>query len=327
MSPGVSALDDEFTALTQAHAVRQARLAAVFITFALMYAASSVWMLIGAPRSVDVIVSVSTPAIWLMIVAMWHSFPPTRFGGTVWRQADKRLLAEHSWRETSVRVLNTRGTVLVLPGGEYVRVGLRPAAREVVVRAGRVFLAGPDDGGRLAVRVDGLHAAWTARRIPPLEATAALPSDDPIATIWLRPLTSPVLPVAFAFVALGSVLTMIGAVLPPWDWGAFARSSAMVVFAVAGWWWIRQPRRLRHTEPWIRAEATVASWRVRWNGLADGTVTLDLPDGRRCTAHLCRAPLDLFADVRQEQVLWVAGNVVGFPHYPVLALAKLSPRT
>jgi hypothetical protein len=26
----------------------------------------------------------------------------------------------------------------------------------------------------------------------------------------------------------------------------------------------------------------------------------------------------------QEQVLWVSGNVVGFPHYPVLAIAKLT---
>lgn len=326
MSPGGSALDDEFTALTYAHSVRQIRLVTFFVTFAMAYAAISVWALIGAPRPVELVVSVGSPAIWLVIVAMWYLLPPTRFSGTAWRQADKRLLAKHSWRETSVRVLITPGTILVLPGGEYVRVPRLPAAaREVVVRAGRVFLVGPDDNGRLAVRVDGLHAAWAACRTPPVEASAALPSDDPIATIWLRPLTSPWLPTAFGFMALGSALTMVGAGLPPWDWVAFARSSAMMVFAVAGLWRIRQPRRLRHTEPWVRAEATVSSWRARWNGLADGTVTLDLPDGRRCTAQLRRAPLDLFADVRQERGLWVSGNVVGFPHYPVLATAELTP--
>lgn len=86
--------------------------------------------------------------------------------------------------------------------------------------------------------------------------------------------------------------------------------------------------RLRPREPWTRAEAVDVSWRVRRNGLADGTATLVLPDGRGFTARLDRAPLDLFANVVREKALWVAGNrVVGFPHYPVVATARFGNST
>jgi hypothetical protein len=55
------------------------------------------------------------------------------------------------------------------------------------------------------------------------------------------------------------------------------------------------------------------------------TVTLNFPDGRRFTARIRRAPLGLFANAVREKTLWVADNwVVGFPHYPVAAIARFT---
>jgi hypothetical protein len=51
-------------------------------------------------------------------------------------------------------------------------------------------------------------------------------------------------------------------------------------------------------------------------------------DGQRYTAHLEGVPVDLFANAWRAETLWVAGNgVVGFPDYPVIAFACLTPKS
>lgn len=84
--------------------------------------------------------------------------------------------------------------------------------------------------------------------------------------------------------------------------------------------------RLRDAGPWHRAEAGVPGWTTRANGVADGTIALRFPDGHRYTVHLERAPLDLFATAWREEALWLApGGVVGFPDYPIAAVARVEP--
>jgi hypothetical protein len=192
------------------------------MTLGLMFGIAALWVTIVMPEGAGVL------GVLLIAFAgavqLWHERTPPAAGGLTWRAATSKLLAEQPWRETPAKVLNTRGTVLVFPGGEYVRVTGLPAAP---------------------------------------------PTGDVIADMWLR-------------------------------------------FFVER----------------FRAEAVDVSWRVRRNGLADGTATLVLPDGRGFTEQLDRAPLDLFANVVREKALWVAGNrVVGFPCYPVVATARLGNGT
>jgi hypothetical protein len=62
--------------------------------------------------------------------------------------------------------------------------------------------------------------------------------------------------------------------------------------------------------------------------LANGTVALRFPDGRRFTAQFDKASVDLFANVAHDRVLWVSDNgVVGYPYYAVLAAARLTPQS
>lgn len=328
-SLGSSALADEFTALSYAQSVRQARVNVFFVLVALAFYAAAFWLGVEG-KDLGLGFLALGALLWLNV----FSFYPDLVRPTTWRPASRRLLAEQPWRETAVRVLNTNGTKLYLTGGEYIKVqALPPAVREMIVRAGRVWLVGPDAKGRLAVRVDGLLTAWPARRIPPLQGTAALPTGEPITRILLRPLTDSRRSVAFAALAFIAILQMIASILPParnWSW--FAAAVVMLVGSVVGFALTRRLRRLfissHVTDPWIRAGATVTSWRVRRNGLVAGTVALTLPDGRALTAHLDRAPLDLFANVHQEKALWLAGDrVVGFPYYAVVAFARLTPAT
>lgn len=329
-SLGASALDDEFTALAHVQSVRQFRVQVLVALAGLMLVAAEVWL--GLKKAM-VGLSLVTLGAFVVLVLIGSVYPAW-MRPTTWRPATRRLLTQQPWRETAVRVLNTRGTKLYLAGGGYVKVNaLPPAVREIVVRAGRVWLVGPDARGRLAIRVPGLLRAWPARRIPPVQGSAALPTGEPIMRILLRPVTRSGQSVAYAAIAFGAVLQMIASILPPArNWVPFFIAVVTLVCAVAGSVSTRRLWRLYSThhanDPWIRAGAAVSSWRVRWNGFVAGTVVLTLPDGRVLIAHLNRAPLDLFANVRQENALWIAGDhEVGFPHYGIVAFARLAPAT
>jgi hypothetical protein len=261
----------------------------------------------------------------LVLAIFWRVDVRLEPSALEWRPMPRQLLAEQPWRETPALVLNSRGTVLVLPDGEYLRVrGLPQPVREVVVRTRRGWLVGPDAEGRLVVRVDGLYMPWPARRIPPQHATAALPTSELIATMWVSLHHAPARAV-FALMGVATLFRVVATAIPPVRWWDVLVTVAYMVAVAISWSWFRHFDRLRHTGPWVQADAETTALRTHRNGLADGTIALRLPDGRRFTAHLDRAPLDLFANVAHDRTLWVADNgVVGYPYYPVVAAARLT---
>jgi hypothetical protein len=303
--------------------MRQARLWVLYVAASLVIAA--VVILVPGLSDMDML---RPAAMGLAVGGAQAGF--LRLGTTVtWTAATKALLAGHPWRETPVRVLNARGTILYLYSGEYIRVRrLPPLVRELVVRTGRVWLVGPDAKGRLAVRVDGLYTVWPAQRIPPRPGTAALAVNEPIAAMGTRLAMERLRP-AFGFflalIALYTVMAVFGTIFDG-EWWWFLYVVVYVVIVLGFWSSYRALKRLSPTGPWVRATASEPTWQVRWNGTATGTVVLDFPDGRRFAAHIDRAPLDLFVNVQREKALWMAANgVVGFPHYPSVALARLVP--
>jgi len=319
------ALEDDFTArlfavsVRRTHAVRLLT-ACIFLLLAVTYAG-----FFALDRVIWPVGAAAYPLYVATYLRMGSLIEP---GTTRWESAMERLLATQPWRETPVLVLNTRGTVLVLPGPEYVRVaGLSAAAREVVVRTGRVAVVGPDAQGTLAVRVDGWYLPRPARRVAPVHATAALPVGEPIAAMWVRSIVD-AMHRSFVATTMFALTAAIVALSPTTPWWGFLTVAVNVAAAALAGLRLRHVRRLRHTGPWVRADAETTSWHARRNGLADGTVALRFPDGRRLTAHLHDAPINLFANVAHEKTLWVADHdVVGFPHYPVVAVARLTPVT
>jgi hypothetical protein len=321
------ALEDEFTAQRLAVSVRQARVSMLCWVILLVWAAASCLALV-APVLAGVAVPAGQLALPLVVATFWRVGTRIEPSAVEWRPVLGQLLAEQRWRETPALVLNLRGTVLALPGGEYIRVsGLPQTVREMVVRARRVWVVGPDAAGRLAVRVDGMYVPWPARRVPPPRATAALPTDDSIVAMWMR-LHLPPARAVFTVIGALTLLRVAVTAIPPWRWWDILVTVAYVLALVPCWSWLRYFARLRHSGPWVRADAEIQSWQARRNGLANGTVALRFPDGRRFTAQFDKAPVDLFANVAHDRVLWVSDNgVVGYPYYAVLAAARLTPQS
>jgi hypothetical protein len=269
------------------------------------------------------------------IVGMWQAFRHFMPASMRWIAAARRLLSDEPWRATPATVLDTRGTVLVLPDGGHVRVyGLPAAGREVVVRAGRVWVVGPDAAGWLAVRVDGLHTPWPARRVASRNAAPATPTTEPIVTAWGRHLVARARGDLW-FTVVGAVVISGVAVLTGVPWliaVAVVCGAGCVAYTARA---ASRATRVRDAGPWRRADATVPSWDSRRNGCGDGSIALRFPDGHRFTAHLENVPLDLFANAWREEALWVAGDMsgppvsglVGFPDYPVAAFARITQDT
>ncbi|MFI7676823.1 hypothetical protein [Actinophytocola sp. NPDC049390] len=283
--------------------------------------ALSAWMWRGAP-----VVGLAVGAA--MLVGGWQTAARGSQPGHAWIVAARRLLTDEPWRETPATVLATRGTVLALPGGEHVRVyGLDAPARDVVVRAGRVRVVGPDASGWLAVRVDGLHTPWPAKVVSPVRAGPASPSAEPVVAAWGRHVVGAARgDLAFAvLLAVGMLVATV--LLGEWVFAAVAAAGGVVVAAVLGLR-LRKAVRLCGASNWRRATVVRTSWTTRQYGTADGTVELAFPDGHRYTAELVGVPVDLLATAWREETLWVAdGGVVGFPDYPLAAFATFTPVT
>lgn len=324
----MTALSDELTATSLTRSMRSTRLVGALLAFSLGYLVVGVWLVIASP-DVGGAVLVGFSGVFLAGTAVVTFVSTPTLSTVLWQPGTRALLAGEPWRAVPARVLNTTGTTLWLGEGQYLRVRMMPAAvREMVARAERVWVAGPDAKGRLVVRVDGLSTLWTARQAPPVEATAAPPTGQPVMDMWLGPATDRRQAVFAAVMVFAGVLELLLVLPPDSDKRMAAFGVGVMAYGAARWLWIRRYRRLLPSGSWVRARATAPAWRVRWSGSADGTVALELPDGRRLTAHLTRAPLDLFDLVAREEALWLAGDtVVGFPHSPVLARAKLFPVT
>lgn len=277
-----------------------------------------VWLWTVAP-----VVAVACLAAGL--IGTWQFLAQNVPGSSGWPRAARRMLSEQPWRELPVTVLDLRGTVVALSDGQQVRVyGLPRAAREVAVRAGRIWAVGPDRGW-FAVRVDGLHTPWPARRVKARQAVPATPGTEPVVILWTRHLVGGARgDLWYALVGTAAVAAAAVVVGELWFVAAVVVGGAVAVALAARQ--LRRAVRLRDAGPWHRAEASVPSWTNRLNGVGDGTIALRFPDGHRYTAHLERVPLDLFATAWREEVLWVApGGVVGFLDYPVAAFAHVVP--
>lgn len=314
---GETALADETTARLFAALVRGKRLLAGYVLLAVAVMVAILSGTVLGLAFAACFVAVFGTLLWgkeeLVLRVLW------------WPPAMRRLLATQPWRAMPVMVLQRRGTVLALPDGAHVRVyGLSAAGCEVVIRARRVWLVGPDDAGWLAVRVDGLHTPLPARLVRARHAPAAGPNGLVIVTAWVENVRTAMRlgVVAMALVVPGAVSN----ILSGGRWWSYP-VLAMVLFSGGVQLWVSlRFRRLRHTGPWVRSEVVATEWESRWDGSASGTVTVRFPDGKLFDARIDRAPVDLFVDARQEKVLWgTADGVVGFPYYPVAARATFTP--
>lgn len=115
------------------------------------------------------------------LIATWQYFAQHLPGSLGWSRSAGRLLAAQRWRELPATVLDRRGTVVALPDGSQLRIhGLSRPAREVAVRAGRIWVVGPDCGGWYAARVDGGHMPLPARHVSARPAEPASPAGEPV---------------------------------------------------------------------------------------------------------------------------------------------------
>lgn len=314
------ALEDDTTARLFELRVQFVRNYTWLLLAALAMVALSIGVGIGAPV-LSVVMSTT------LLAGLWQTLTRSaRQPAQAWIPAARRLLASEPWRETPATVLDTRGTVLALPGCGHVRVyGLTAAARETVIRTGRVHVVGPDARGWLAVRVDGLHTPWPAKVVAAASAGPATPGQGTVVAAWGRHLVGQ----AWSDLVFG-VLLAVGAVvvtvtMREWLFAAAAVAGGVVTAAVLGVRWSKAVR-VRDAANWARATAEGTSWTTRRDGTADGTTELRFPDGHRITARLDGVPVDLLATAWREETLWVAdGGVVGFPDYPLAALATLTP--
>jgi hypothetical protein len=314
------ALEDDTTARLFEMRVQFVRNYTWLLLTALASVALSMWMRTGAPV---LGFAMAIP----VLAALWQALTRSaRQPAQVWIPAARRLLASEPWRETPATVLDTRGTVLALSGGPHVRVyGLVAAARESVVRSGRVHVVGPDARGWLAVRVDGLHTPWPAKVVAAVSAGPATPGPGTVVAAWGRYLASQAWSDLVFGVLLAGGAVVVTVTLREWLFAAVAVAGGAVTAAVLGVRWSKAVR-LRDAANWTRATAIGTSWTTRQNGTADGTAELRFPDGHRLTARLDGVPVDLLATAWREETLWVAdGGVVGFPDYPLAALATLTP--
>lgn len=313
------ALDDETTAKLFDYFVQCLRGAWFGLFIAPLFAVFCLWVLWDLPNYWPFAVGAISVYVWGVIA----DFVPGRPG---WVRPARRLLAEQPWRPSPATVLDVRGTVLALPDGTHVRVdGLPVAAREVVVRAGKVALVGPDSAGWLAVRVDGMHTPWPARVVRSRDAEPATPSATPVTTMWVDRRVGRRTADLAALAAGTVVLAVLALVVGREGWVLPGVLAFGAIGAVWLWQRLRAARRLRHRGPWEKAFAIMLDWESRPYGTGDGRIELRFPDGRRCVAELSGVPLDVLANAWREEALWVTdGNVVGFPDYPVVATARFS---
>lgn len=281
----MTALSDELTAASLTRSVRSTRLVGALLAFLPVYLTVGVWLVIASP-DVGGVVVVGLSGIFMVGSAVVTLVLTPMVSTVMWPPGTRALLAGEPWRAVPVRVLNAPGTTLWLGEGQYVRVRRMPAAvREMVARAERVWVAGPDAKGRLVVRVDGLSTLWTARQVPPVEATAAPPTGQPIMDMWLGPATDRRQAVLAAVMVFVGVLELLLVVPPGTNKAMAAFGVGALAYGAARWLWIRRYRRLLPSGSWVgegdRTGLACPLERVRGRGRRAGTA-------RRAQAH--RAP-------------------------------------
>jgi hypothetical protein len=290
------------------------------------------------------------------IVLGQAGYAQVRFGR--WLPSARRLLAMQAWRPVAATVVRrgsaVRGTVVAVhDGGDdpwHLRAaGLYDAVGSVIAGTGRVWLVGPDAKGWLALRVDGVHAPWPARRVrwrsepaarepeaPDRTGTAA---DDPVAASWAATASRLVLlrlwPIVFmiAAIALAAVaLAITTSVVTQWVVFALVFILPCVIVGLVR---LRRTRTVRalpallRAGPWVRVGARLGPWLARPSGVADASGTVLLDNGTTLAIALPDASVDLLGNIWETGTVWLAGEpasgrtlAAGFPGYPVLGVAR-----
>ncbi|GLZ42680.1 hypothetical protein [Actinokineospora sp. NBRC 105648] len=279
--------------------------------------------------------------------------------GVQWLKIGKRLrtsrdlLESAPWRQARVVTLRGAKAYSVVEATEYDpdgRVGttslfqvfsLSSAHRGVLAREDQAWVVGPDQSGAAALRVAGSHEAWPAVPADKRPTAVRVPAADRAEPThrWATLLRQRVLVLAMPVV----VVLVLGAFFlgtvsdPDLLLVELVVSLAIAIAAAAPLWrkryllaeW-RLPSLIK-AGPWTQVRALAAPATARPDGTVAVTLTLWLPDGSVRTASLAAGTVDLLGAVAETGALWVAGApvpgevvAVGFPGYPMLAVAKIS---
>ena len=268
---------------------------------------------------------------------------------TRWRRIAGAVYPKLPWRAAEAKVLRASPCVIEAKVENddpiYLRVPrARLVFRQIVARSGRVWLCGPDEHGRVMVRVDGVSAGVVAKRrkkprgttpVGPVEPATARPIDEPVLAWLLRRqnrafVMSAVLAVLIAVTGAG-VLASTGAAngfgLIPLIYGL-----SMLALLVSGRRRVRQaPDLVSQVSGWTPVPVRLDAWQANGRVMGPARGAIWLADGSAVLISMPRASIDLVANVQASHTLWIAGEpardsvvAVGVPGYPILGLARLS---
>jgi hypothetical protein len=264
-----------------------------------------------------------------------------------WLRSARRLLAAQAWRPVPATVISRRVVEVGADGERWqARVAgpLPDAVRQVITRAGRVWLVGPDADGWLSLRIDGWHEPLPGRRQDPVimsvpGQSAPVTDVDPVTGSWAAYLARAERRWLWAL-TLGPALGLTGsrAMISGSVWGVVVQAAILAVLvavAVAQRWRLWRDRRmlpgLLQAGPWTKVSAALRPWEAKPSGLANARGTMWLSDGGTVEITLREASVDLLGTMWETGAVWVAGEpvagktvAVGFPGYPLLAVARLS---
>jgi hypothetical protein len=347
------ALADPTTATLMNMLTRRTRSVTSSFAYLPLYVMSWAWMFIPGLRIEPGLVVMAAATIACSLFAMGQAtYVYVRCGR--WLRKGERLLRAQSWRPVPA-VVTGRGTVEINEDGRSSRLrapGMYDAVAQVIVRTGRVWVVGPDARGWLALRVDGLHAPWPARRVgagtgsaarePVAPGTTGTAAYDPVAASWARTavrlLLLPLLPYVFfiaVFAATAVGLAMVTHVVVPWVIFAMVFIVPCVILLMIKLRRSRAHRRLPallRAGPWRRVRIQIWPGRtLGWTGTANTTGTVWLEDGSTLKIALPGASIDLLGTIGETGTLWLAGEpapgrslAAGFPGYQLLGVALLS---
>jgi hypothetical protein len=263
-----------------------------------------IWVLLAAPtfgrNTVPLIVALVTSEV-TVAVAVWSRVRWLRPGG--------RLLRAQAWRPIPAKVA---------------RVGKRWWNSDVRL----------DDG--TVLRVTRLSAAHHARIAVPARRSRRAAGSEPavagdvtvLAAAYLRTRS---LGVVWAFgwvVAITAAWIALGG-----TWGALGALTVAVVgiFAARGKLLDRRLPAFVASAEWTPFEVTLKPWGPGQGGHSDAAGRVWFDDGQSSPLRLPNASLDLLAAAHEAGTLWFSelpepGKTlaVGFPGYPLLAVAKVS---
>jgi len=289
-----------------------------------------IWVLLAAPtfgrNTVPLIVALVTSEV-TVAVAVWSRVRWLRPGG--------RLLRAQTWRPIPAKVARVGkrwwNSDVRLDDGTVLRVTRLSAAHHALIaRTGRVWVVGPDESGWASLRVDGSRIAFPARRIRRAAGSEPAVAGDVtvLAAAYLRTRS---LGVVWAFgwvVAITAAWIALGG-----TWGALGALTVAVVgiFAARDKLLDRRLPAFVAGAEWTPFEVTLKPWGPGQGGHSDAAGRVWFDDGQSSPLRLPNASLDLLASAHEAGTLWFSelpepGKTlaVGFPGYPLLAVAKIS---